>query len=188
MREFSSSDIARPFAGAPQAVAEYFSDAVQRLMHDNLDYLVSASWDHDSFEALHLIDAHPVPRKPLRYHYVYESFNARDESTRLPTRKMGLVVTRVPWEVYNPTDAPRPSRSNTSRYYSTSDQESGFVVRRHKAPGVQVTHILEGFVEDAAEVDDPLDTPAVRTLKEDIARLRIATPLRPASNLINQVV
>lgn len=180
----SSSELAQPFAERPQPISEFFEDTVQRLLHDNLDYVVSDTWESANVEALHVIDKRPIPGAHLQFHYVYELFDTKDEVSRNQTRKLGLVIANVMLE----PPAPLTSRLQTTRHYFASDQGSGFIARHDTAPGQRFVHMLDGDVEDPRELDDPLDARETHTLKQDIARVRAGIPVKPFSNFIDPII
>lgn len=158
----------------PKPISEFFTGAVQRLMQDNLDYVLSGSWGSRNIEALSLIDPSPVPGEYIRYHHVYELFDTRDVATGFPLQHYGLIIAR--------------RRRNVSDHYF-GPEHGGAIVEDHIfTTGVgylRNREILEGEVEDPAILDDPLDSPEVQLLKADIANLQRSNPVRPETNLIN---
>lgn len=185
----SSSEIIDPFPKEPVDISEFFISSVRRLMHDNLDFVVTDSWGTKSMENLYLIDRNPAPGL-LRYHYLYES---TDTSTGVNEVGMYVETPHLP-ERTKYTHPGEPyyrywaQRKGSSRHYRDTNQGLGVVAMTYKVPGQLFLDPLEGKIEDPVRIDDPLDPLKVHTLKADIEAMKSATPIKPRVNLIRHFV
>lgn len=182
------SEITKPFIEASQDLSEFFRGSVERLLHENLDYVVSDAWDGKSIEVLHIIDEFPIPGERLRYHYAYHAFDST-----MPRATLGLVAAhprilqrslRANHEGFRPW----AFRKNSRRHYFDTGQGLGIVACHYETRGVLATEPLEGRVEDPHQINDPLDNLQIRTLKVDVEALRRGTPVKPLSSLIQHFI
>lgn len=153
------------------AISEFFTGAVQSMLHDHLDYVLSGWEGESSYEVLHLIDPNPRPGEPIRYHYVYHSVDSRQELTT-----QGIFIAR-------PSLVPGTA---DSRHYF--DNGKGFVVRDDRHRDERSMEFLGGDALDPAEVSDPEFALALSDFRNNIFNIRHSTPVRPFSDLFRQFV
>lgn len=177
-------------ADKPQAVSEFFASAVQQLLEDQLDHVVSTSFGTKNVQVLHLIDAHPPGGEPLRYHYAYESFDTKDPTASgTPTVRYGIVVANTGLTIPGEAHIPQTARGSTTRHYHYDPgHRLDAVTREETAPGQRYVRLLEDFVMRPGRLEDASDERTTRMLKEDITRLLTSTPVHARSSLLNQIV
>lgn len=157
-------------------VSDFFIDSVERLLQDNLESVLSDSWDGQSVQVLHLIDPKPPGGEPLRYHYVYEQFDSgRHTSTH------GILIAR-PYAMMGDHIA-----IGDSRHYF--EQGRGLVVRRDRSRRGNGSdyEFLKG-TDDPAVEDDPSGQLLLNDLHNDVLRMEHSQPLRPMSNLFRNFI
>jgi len=172
MSSFPENTEASPSPRQQPSISEFFTGAVQSMLHDHLDYVISGWAGESSYEVLHLIDPNPKPGEPIDYHYVYHSVDSRQELTT-----QGIFIAR-PSLV---TDRA------VSRHYL--DNGKGLVIRDDRYNlGQRSLEFLQGDALDPVEVSDPDFALVLSDFQNNIFNIRHSTPVRPSSDLFEQFV
>lgn len=173
--EYNDFESSKQTGGKPQLIADFFEATVQRMLHDNVEYLLSSAWGNKSVEVLHLLSppSDTEGRGRIGYHYLYESFDSDDQS-----RTHGMVIAnpviKIPDPIYPPPE-------QTRRQYSTHGPDS--ILRRDKVRRRTIFSLkIYGFVDTLDDPEAQEHDLVIRELKEDLLKINRAEPIRPASN------
>lgn len=156
-----------------ETVADFFRGSVQRLLQDNLDYVLSGSLGgRRNVETLQLIDPEPQPGVKLDYHCVYTSF---DSVRQITTH--GLYIAN-PWrrQTYEP--------AKESRHYF--DGGNDLVVREDTHRQSRHFEFMRGYEVDPEEITDPELAALFAGLHDDIANIWRSQPIKPLQLAFNQ--
>ncbi len=163
----------------PVSISEFFHDTVQRLIHDNLDFVLSRTLgDQRNVEVLHLIDANLQPSTPLNYHLVYESFD-----TTRQIKTCGILIAN-PWTRPRVPGQPRSEMKSESRHYFDGGEE--LVVREDIRRGTTKYEFLQGATIFPGDATNPQDERALLDLHQDLYRVRWGDRIRPVNIAFNQ--
>lgn len=154
-----------------ETVADLFHETVQRLLHDNVEFLLSASLGHRrNVEVLHLIDAQPQTRVRLGYHCVYEAFDSVRQATT-----HGIFIA-------NPWTRPRYEPRQESRHYFDGGRQ---LVVREDNRAEREFEFLRGSTR-LEDIDEPEDANALTEFFNDLDRIQASQPIKPMSLKFDQ--
>lgn len=158
---------------------EFFRASVQRLLHDNLDFVLSDSiGPRRNVEVLHLIDQNPQPGTTIDLHIVYEAFDAIRQ-----IRTHGIYLAN-PWPRQIFRKRPEETARESRHYFESSED---LVVRQDSRMLTPKGHgLLRGLPVEPLEVTELADAVDLLDLREDIERINSSTPVKVASIAFNK--